>query len=345
MKACVLESVGNLVYKEIPAPTPAKGEVLLRIKACGICSSDYARVLKTGTYHFPTIPGHEFAGKIEMIGDGVDPVLIGKSAVIFPLLPCEKCTSCQRKQWAQCKNYNYFGSRCDGAFAEYLSVPVWNVLVYDDVIPYCVAALTEPAAVAWHAVRMAQVTRKDIVCISGSGTIAILCGLWAINQGAKKVYLTCRSKKKKIYIEQFNELQAIVIDDSFHDTLLSKTNGEGADVVIECVGSALSLETAIRSLRSEGRIILLGNPEGDITLEKNIYWKILRGEYSIQGVWNSIYKAERCDWNDVLVHMKSMYPILEKLITHKFELAECQNAFQTMTDSSIFSVKGMFINE
>ena len=121
--------------------------------------------------------------------------------------------------------------------------------------------------------------------------------------------------------------------------------GEGADVVIECVGSALSLETAIRSLRSEGRIILLGNPEGDITLEKNIYWKILRGEYSIQGVWNSIYKAERCDWNDVLVHMKSMYPILEKLITHKFELAECQNAFQTMTDSSIFSVKGMFINE
>ena len=112
MKACVLESVGNLVYKEIPAPTPAKGEVLLRIKACGICSSDYARVLKTGTYHFPTIPGHEFAGKIEMIGDGVDPVLIGKSAVIFPLLPCEKCTSCQRKQWAQCKNYNYIYYPC-----------------------------------------------------------------------------------------------------------------------------------------------------------------------------------------------------------------------------------------
>lgn len=78
MKACVLEAVGNLVYKEVEKPVPKEGEVLVKIKACGICSSDIDRVFKTGTYHFPTIPGHEFAGVIEELGKGCRWVIIRK---------------------------------------------------------------------------------------------------------------------------------------------------------------------------------------------------------------------------------------------------------------------------
>ena len=88
MKACVLEAVGQLIYQDVPDPIPKENEVLLEVKACGICSSDIDRIFKTGTYHFPTIPGHEFSGKIIGFGKGVDPELLGKRAAVFPLLPC-----------------------------------------------------------------------------------------------------------------------------------------------------------------------------------------------------------------------------------------------------------------
>ena len=106
MKACVLEAVNKLEYKDVPTPTPAAGEVLLRIKASGICSSDFSRVFKTGTYHFPTIPGHEFAGEIVQVGEGVDAALTGRRAVVFPLLPCNECEQCKLGNYALCSNYN-----------------------------------------------------------------------------------------------------------------------------------------------------------------------------------------------------------------------------------------------
>lgn len=127
MKACVLKGIGNLEYKEVPTPVPERGEVLLKIKASGICGSDIGRVYVKGTYHFPTIPGHEFAGQIVEAGEGVDSSLVGKRAAVFPLLPCRKCDMCEVGEYASCWNYNYFGSRCDGGFAEYIAVPVWNL--------------------------------------------------------------------------------------------------------------------------------------------------------------------------------------------------------------------------
>ena len=87
MKACVLESVGNIEYKEVEKPSIKEGEVLLRVRACGICSSDIPRIYKMGTYHFPTIPGHEFAGEIVDVSKELDKNLIGKRAAVFPLLP------------------------------------------------------------------------------------------------------------------------------------------------------------------------------------------------------------------------------------------------------------------
>ena len=89
MKVLDLMKVGELVLEEREIPVPGKGEVLLKVRACGICSSDEARIFTTGTYHFPTVPGHEFAGEVVKVGEGVDEALIGKRASVFPLLPCK----------------------------------------------------------------------------------------------------------------------------------------------------------------------------------------------------------------------------------------------------------------
>ena len=95
MKACVLEKLGQLVYKDVPMPTPKEDEVLLRVRACGICSSDTDRVFTTGPYHFPLIPGHEFSGEIVETGKGVDRAYLHRRAAVFPLLPCFRCPSCE----------------------------------------------------------------------------------------------------------------------------------------------------------------------------------------------------------------------------------------------------------
>jgi L-iditol 2-dehydrogenase len=121
MMACNLHGIGDLKYEEVQTPVMGDGEVLIRIMAAGICGSDIPRVYEKGTYHFPTITGHEFAGVIVDAAEQ-DRHLIGKKAAVFPLLPCGKCGACQIGEYAQCEDYDYYGSRRDGGFAEYIAV-------------------------------------------------------------------------------------------------------------------------------------------------------------------------------------------------------------------------------
>ena len=111
MKAYVLEGIDQLEYKEVNKPSLLEGYVLVEVHASGICNSDIARVFTTGTYHFPTIPGHEFSGKVVEAFDEVGKAWLGKRVGIFPLIPCKECTCCKHEQYEMCNNYNYLGSR------------------------------------------------------------------------------------------------------------------------------------------------------------------------------------------------------------------------------------------
>lgn len=344
MKACVLEDINKLIYKEVPTPSLKDGEVLIKIKACGICSSDYNRVFKTGTYHFPTIPGHEFCGEIVQVAPDLNKDLISKRVVVFPLLPCNQCPSCKDEYYAQCSNYNYFGSRCDGGFAEYLAVPLWNCQFFSDSLDFDVAALCEPASVAFHAVKLGNITRNQTVCIVGTGTIAILCGLWAKKQGARVIFIG-RNTRKKDFLDSIGFHECLLDVEGWDNSLKQITNGQGVDIALECVGSDRALETSITSLKQRGTLVLVGNPDGDKTLLKKIYWKILRSEIIVKGSWNSEYSSKQNDWKCVLKELEKNSQQFSTLITHKFKLEQCKEAFEIMTNKSIFSIKGMFIND
>ena len=189
MNACVLHSIGDLRYETVDDPVLRPGQVLVKIRASGVCGSDIPRVFEKGTYSFPTIPGHEFAGEIVDAGIGTDKGLIRKRAAVFPLLPCFDCISCRAGKYAQCKSYDYFGSRRDGGFAEYLAVPVFNLVIVPADMPFSHAALAEPMAVALHAIKRAGVKEGDTVAIWGAGPIGIMLASWAKNLGAGKVIL------------------------------------------------------------------------------------------------------------------------------------------------------------
>lgn len=345
MKACVLEAVGNLVYKEVEKPVPKEGEVLVKIKACGICSSDIDRVFKTGTYHFPTIPGHEFAGVIEELGKGVDESLLGKKAAVFPLLPCKKCPSCLAGEYARCDNYNYFGSRCDGGFAQYIAVPVWNLVLMNDDMPYTTAALCEPAAVALHAIERAEFSDEDSVVIVGTGTIAFLISVILKSYGAKKIIMIGRNSRK---LEVASKIEGLTYIDSskegVQDIVWKLTDNQGADVVIESVGSSESIGQSLCLVKKGGHVVLMGNPAGDIHLNRNDYWKILRNELYVRGTWNSSYNENNNNWKKVIKILNEQKEILDNLITAEFSLSEHEQAFNLLRDKKHMTLKVMFVD-
>ncbi len=343
MKALVLEDIGKLEYKDVPDPSVGSGEVLLKVQACGICSSDIPRIFTTGTYHFPTVPGHEFAGEIIACGPGVDKGLIGRRAAVFPLLPCGKCDSCREEEYARCSDYNYFGSRCDGAFAEYIAVPVWNLVLCSDRIPYSTAALCEPASVAKHCVDAGKIRVGETVAVIGTGTIGLLAALWAKIQGAEKVITVGRSDKCFAFAKSLGI--DCTIDSSRDDSLnqlLNLTQGRGADVVLECVGRPEAISNAILYAKKGGRVVLTGNPYGDICLNKDVYWKILRNELTVTGTWNSSYKSSVNNWRETVEALETGRLHIDRLITHKFPLERYKEALDTVRNPGIFSLKVMF---
>lgn len=339
MKVLNLRGINDLRLEEKEKPVPKAGEVLVEIHACGICSSDEARVLKTGTYHFPTVPGHEFSGKVVEVGDFVDKKYLNKKVAVFPLLPCFECTACKKGEYALCSNYKYFGSRNDGGFAEYLAVPVWNLVELDDSIDYKVGALMEPSAVALHAVNIGNVKEGDNVVVVGTGTIGILIGAFCKLKGAN-VWLSGHSQNK---IDNVKALDLDVLDlkDPVNDAL-NITNFERMDVVFEAVGSEDSLKNCILLAKNSGTIVTVGNPRGDFKLEKDVYWKILRRQLTIKGTWNSEYNDSNNDWKEVAKLMKEKNFPFEKLITSLFKLEEYDEAFDILSDKNKFKTKIMF---
>ena len=153
MKAWVLQDINDIRYETKEKPVPCANEVLVAVKAAGICGSDIPRIYKTGAHVHPLVPGHEFAGLVVGTGPGADSGWLGKRAGIFPLIPCGSCGPCLAGQYEMCRNYGYLGSRRDGGFAEYVAVPAGNLIELPDCVSFEEAAMLEPMAVAVHAMR------------------------------------------------------------------------------------------------------------------------------------------------------------------------------------------------
>ena len=345
MKACVLRGIGDLVYTDVPDPVPSANEVLLKIKASGICGSDMGRVFKKGTYSFPTIPGHEFAGEIVATGEGADASLVGRAAAVFPLLPCFACAMCETGAYAMCRNYKYFGSRNDGGFAEYVAVPVWN-LVFCDGLSFEELALAEPAAVSVHALGRAGVPLSGSVAIFGAGAIGLMLAAYAAAAGTKTVILLDIDDNKLLFAKRHGYGHVINnAADGWLDKVMELTGGMGTDVAIEGAGVSAAAEGCFRCAKPSGDVVLMGNPDGDMHIQQDAYWEILRKQLTVHGTWNSDYTSGKNDWRAALDMVQSKKVNLKPIITHKFPLSECAAAFDLLKDKSKSSCRVMFINE
>lgn len=318
MKALNLYGVNDLRYDEVPRPEPQVGEVLLKVRACGICGSDISRVYEKGTYHFPTIIGHEFAGEIVAAEDRT---LLGRKAAVFPLLPCGHCAACEEGKYAQCEGYSYYGSRQDGGMAEFLAVKQENLCLLPDQVPYEWGAMSEPAAVALHALRKSGAGVGDTLFIYGIGTIGLIIAQWAKGAGLRRIVLAGRTAAKLAMAEQLG-FEAVDVGQLAGVT--------GMDACIEGTGTSAGVEACLQVARNFAKVVLMGNPEGEINLSQKNYWRILRKELQLLGTWNSSYSRYHNDWRDAVWGMQAGKLDLEPLITHRFSLRDYQQAFALM---------------
>ncbi|MCI9333038.1 MAG: galactitol-1-phosphate 5-dehydrogenase [Oscillibacter sp.] len=321
MKAYVLHGIGDLRYEDVPLPEIPPGWALVKVLAAGICSSDIPRIFKRGTYRFPTIPGHEFSGEVEKVTGAEESQWVGKRVGIFPLIPCKNCPSCQKERYETCSNYDYIGSRRNGGFAEYVAVPVWNLIELPEAVSDFQGALLEPAAVALHAIKRAKIIPGANVCVVGTGAIGLLAGQWAKIQGAGRVVVKGRNKAKCQIVQQCR----LEYMEDFHV-------GEEFDCVVEAVGSTKALEESLLLTAPGGRVVLMGNPGGPHTLSQDHYWRILRKQLTLTGTWNSSYGSG--DWTDAVQALADGELKTAGIITHLLSKNEILKGLEIMRNKS-----------
>lgn len=319
MKAANLHAINDLRYEDIEKAVCEEDEVMVELKSCGICGSDIPRVFTKGTYHFPTVIGHEFSGVVTEDKSGE---FLGKRVAVFPLLPCFKCDSCKAENYAACSDYDYYGSRRDGGMAEYIAVKRWNLVELPDNIGYDEGAMCEPISVARHAAMKLNIQKGENILISGAGPIGIICGQWARSFGAENVYYFDIDQRKIDFAKQMG--------------FKEYTDGVKIDKVIEGTGHSAAIERCLKAVNAAGSVVLMGNPGGEITMSQNTYWYILRKELTLLGTWNSSYGELKNDWKESVKALSEGKIDVKPLITHKYPLSECNTAFNMMKDRAEF---------
>ncbi len=336
MRAWMLHDINDLRFEEANTPVMGENEILLAVKAAGICGSDIPRVFYTGTYSYPLIPGHEFAGQVEAVGAAADAEWQGKRVGVFPLIPCGECPPCHKEQYEMCRHYSYLGSRRDGGFAEYVAVPEKNLIALPDNVSFEEAAMLEPMSVAVHAMRKAAPRQEERVVICGLGTIGLFLLMFLLETGHKNILVIGNKEFQKRMAVQLGLSENAFCDSRKEDVerwLLERTEGNGADVFFECVGKNETVQQAVGLTGPGGRIMLVGNPASDMMLPKAGYWKILRNQLTVLGTWNSSFtRSSADDWHYVLDRLEKGRIAPAQMVTHRIPLEELDRGLMVMRD-------------
>ncbi len=255
MKATFMTGPESCEIRDIPTPKPGEKEVLIRVRACGICGSDIG-LYKMGMED--RILGHEFSGDIAAVGAGVSGWKEGDRVVVEPLLPCWECYWCKHGKHNLCPYLGYTGIMDDGGFAEYVKVPVYQLHRLPDEVSYLQGALVEPLSVSLHGVLNSIMRPGDTVMVSGCGIIGLFALLWARTLGAG---LMIASEVSEARIAAAEKLADVVLNPTQVDLaqeIGSLTNEVGPRVLFECSGVPTVQAEAINLVARGGQVVLLG---------------------------------------------------------------------------------------
>ena len=275
MKALVLTKPGRLEYGDLPTPAPSPDEVLVAVRACGICGSDvHGLDGSTGRRQPPLVMGHEASGVIAAVGSAVTGWAEGERVTFDSTISCGRCDPCRRGEVNLCEHRRVLGVSCDeyrqdGAFADYVAVPAHILYRLPDELSFERAAFAEPLSVAVHAVRRAAIPPEATAVVVGTGMVGLLVVQVLFASGCRRVIGVDTDPRRLDLAVQVGADAVRGDPDTVAAAVRERTGGAGADLAIEVVGVPGAVLTAIGSVRKGGQVVLVGNlsPLVDLPLQ------------------------------------------------------------------------------
>jgi L-iditol 2-dehydrogenase len=293
MKALLLSEYKHLAVTDVPEPQIGPDELLIRVRACGICGSDvHGYDGSSGRRIPPIVMGHEAAGVITAAGEAVTDMQEGDRVTFDSTVSCGHCHFCRRGQVNLCNNRQVLGVSCGeyrrmGAFAEYVSVPRRICYRLPDELPFEKAAMIEAVSVAIHAVSLTPVTLNDTAIVVGAGMIGLLTLQAARLAGCGRVIITDVDQSRLETARQLGASEVILArNTNVAEEVKALTAGLGADIAFECVGATPTIQNSIASTRKGGTVTLIGNitPQVEIPLQSVVSRQIrLQGSCASSG--------------------------------------------------------------
>ena len=283
MKAIVWNGPEEMAVEEMPEPTVGPGTVIVRPEAVGICGSEIEGYLgKMGNRTPPLVMGHEFAGTVTEVGEGVDEDLVGRTVAVNPLSSDGTCRLCRAGYTNLCPNRKLVGIHSPGGFAEYVLAPAQNVYPLPEGVEARMGALAEPLANGVHAVRLGLASHPvEHAVVIGAGTIGLMCLQAAMLDGIPEVSVVETHEGRRGQALKLGAHAAYASGGEAREALEGPTEGLGADLVIDAVGAAATRRMAVEELlRPGGRVVFVGLHEDDTTLG---FHAVVRGQLDLQG--------------------------------------------------------------
>ncbi|BAN27359.1 L-idonate 5-dehydrogenase [Caballeronia insecticola] len=335
MLAAVLHEAKKLVIDEIDTPQPQPGQVQIRVRAGGICGSDLSYYFKGKSGDFavrePFVLGHEVAGEIAALGEGVSGLSVGQRVAVNPGLNCGTCRFCVKGMPNHCLNMRFMGSastfpHMQGMFRQYITAAARQCVPVPDSLDFAQASMAEPLAVALHALKLAGSLVGARMLLVGCGPIGCIVLAAARRAGAHRIVAVDLADKALAMAASLGADETVLANDQARIDAWARERGT-FDVVIEASGSPAGLDTALRAVRAGGTVIQLGNlPAGQSPVAANL---VMAKELRYQGSFR--FTDEYATAADEIASRRID---LSPLMTHVFPLAEANRAFEVAQDRS-----------
>lgn len=265
MKALVLKEYNRLEVEDVAVPELQPDEVLIAVRACGICGSDvHGLDGSTGRRRPPIIMGHEAAGVIHAVTPGVAGWSPGDRVTFDSTVYCGQCDFCRAGEINLCDHRRVLGVSCEdyrqhGAFAEYVAVPARVLYRLPDGLPFEQAALVEPFSIAVHAIRRSPPVLNDVVVVIGAGMIGLALVQALRHTGCRRLICVDLAADRLALAKRFGATDTVDSSKTEAFAALARLTGRGADLAFEAVGLSKTVELALGCVRKGGRVTLVGN--------------------------------------------------------------------------------------
>jgi len=344
MKAMIITDVNKYGIKEISVPKISSREVLVKMRACGICHSDYELI--SGKYiipfNYPIIPGHEWSGEIVEIGSEVKNFKVGDRVVGECVLGCGVCPVCQSGNFNFCPSADHFGFSINGADAEYFKVNPLLLHKIPDEMTFQTASMIEPFSVAYYGIYgIGGVDASDVTLIQGGGAIGLCSLVVAKAMGSKVILVDPHEDRREIGKKLGADftINPRAEDVNTNEVVNDLTNGFGVDLVVLAAGSNMAFKQSFDFVKNGGRISYVGiNIKNEIPVELGMIQ--IKG-ITVKGMVGSPYV-----WEKVIDFITQSNVDLSPIMTHQFPLEEAEIAFSYPLNSYKYkSVKVTLTND